>query len=182
MKCTIFIIYVIWNVLYKIYETGLPLGFNINLKFSAFNTCILNKKYHQTRYFFYDICILHFFLWQALKALALVRSGKSNDAFPLLDDVKTKAEKLDDSTLQAMTMCYKESFQRETHSSILFWFLWLKKVIGFNGSSLIAIFVNRRLTKFYFTILLNFESSILNKLFQYSWRSCINLWISCTTN
>lgn len=46
---------------------------------------------------------------KALKALALIRSGRASESHAILDNIKQTAVKLDDSTLQAMTMCYKET-------------------------------------------------------------------------
>jgi len=46
---------------------------------------------------------------KALKALALLRSHKKVESNNLLENIKETTTKFDDPTLQAMTMCYKES-------------------------------------------------------------------------
>lgn len=46
---------------------------------------------------------------KALKSLALIRAGRNSEGVALLDEIKNSKIKLDDSTLQAMTMCYKET-------------------------------------------------------------------------
>merc|ERR1711890_59199 len=46
---------------------------------------------------------------KALKSLALIRSGRSSEGIALLDEIRSVNVKFDDSTLQAMTMCYKET-------------------------------------------------------------------------
>lgn len=46
---------------------------------------------------------------KALKALALIRSGRASDGVMLLEEIRTTEPKYDDSTLQAMSMCYKET-------------------------------------------------------------------------
>ena len=48
---------------------------------------------------------------QVLKALAMVRLMKSQEALALLEEVKSHFP-LDESTLQAMSVCYKELLQR----------------------------------------------------------------------
>ena len=50
---------------------------------------------------------------KVLKALALLRLGRHEDSLHILHDVHTEAP-IDDSTLQAMTICY-----RELHKSII---------------------------------------------------------------
>ena len=51
-------------------------------------------------------------LFQVLKALAMVRLMKTQEALALLDEVKSHFP-LDESTLQAMSVCYKELLQRK---------------------------------------------------------------------
>lgn len=48
---------------------------------------------------------------QALKALALVRTGKDEEASDLCSQVKA-SQPIDEPTLQAATMAYKEIGQR----------------------------------------------------------------------
>lgn len=48
---------------------------------------------------------------KGLKALALLRLGKEQEAVALLD-VLTTNKPCDDATLQAMTLCYRELQQR----------------------------------------------------------------------
>ena len=47
------------------------------------------------------------FLFQALKALALLRLGRHDDSTGLLHEVHGTSP-TDDATLQAMSICYKE--------------------------------------------------------------------------
>lgn len=61
------------------------------------------------------VCLLHSILTElknkALKALALVRSGKEEEATELCAQVKA-SQPTDEPTLQAATMAYKEVGQR----------------------------------------------------------------------
>nr|XP_012563477.1 unnamed protein product [Hydra vulgaris] len=46
---------------------------------------------------------------KTLKALALIRMGHNEEALVILKDAQTTSTILDDATLQAMTMCFKET-------------------------------------------------------------------------
>ena len=48
-----------------------------------------------------------------MKALALIRSGRTDESHFILENLKSSNEKLDEATLQAVTMCYKESSNRK---------------------------------------------------------------------
>lgn len=49
---------------------------------------------------------------RALKALALLRLGKNDEAHTVLDNLASEKPH-DDTTLQAMTICYRECQQRK---------------------------------------------------------------------
>lgn len=53
------------------------------------------------------------FCHKALKALALLRSGKAPEGEVLLKEIM-QAQPADDPTLQAMTICYREMQKRKT--------------------------------------------------------------------
>ena len=53
------------------------------------------------------------FCHKALKALALLRSGKAAEGEVLLEEIM-QAQPADDPTLQAMTICYREMQKRKT--------------------------------------------------------------------
>lgn len=52
-----------------------------------------------------------------MKALALVRLGKSEDAHIILKEVQIE-EPCEDATLQAMAICYRETHRRKQLSII----------------------------------------------------------------
>ena len=60
-------------------------------------------------YIIYLRFMLHILWFQALKALALVRLNKKREGLALLENIKETAQCLDETTLQAMAMSYKES-------------------------------------------------------------------------
>ena len=51
-------------------------------------------------------------IFQVLKALALLRSGKPVECSSLMEEVRS-SRPADDSTLQAMTICYREMQKRK---------------------------------------------------------------------
>lgn len=59
---------------------------------------------------------------RVLKALALLRLGKENECQIIMDKVRSEIP-CEDSTLQAMSICYREIHQRESFSSacLLIW-------------------------------------------------------------
>lgn len=51
---------------------------------------------------------------QALKGLALLRSGKTAESEALMEEIM-EAKPADDPTLQAMTICYREMQKRKNN-------------------------------------------------------------------
>jgi hypothetical protein len=60
--------------------------------------------------------------FQALKALALIRSGRQDDAFPLIDYIEQHDELNDDTTLQALSHCLREVSARMFDFYVIFLF------------------------------------------------------------
>lgn len=56
---------------------------------------------------------------QALKGLALLRSGKTSDSETLMEEIMG-AKPADDPTLQAMTICYREMQKRKASITVIF--------------------------------------------------------------
>lgn len=56
---------------------------------------------------------------RVLKALALLRMGKENECQAIMDKVRSEVP-CEDSTLQAMSICYREIHQRELLDCVLF--------------------------------------------------------------
>ena len=52
-----------------------------------------------------------------MKALALIRLGKSEEAETILNEVKEE-EPFDDATLQAMAICYRETHRRKSPDNL----------------------------------------------------------------
>ena len=69
---------------------------------------------------------------QALKGLALLRSGKTAESEALMEEIM-EAEPTDDPTLQAMTICYREMQKRKN---------FLKNKLLFAYSKLQCPFLN----------------------------------------
>jgi len=59
---------------------------------------------------------------QALKGLALLRSGKNADSETLMEEIMS-AKPADDPTLQAMTICYREMQKRKASVPVTFLYL-----------------------------------------------------------
>lgn len=63
---------------------------------------------------------------RALKALALLRLGKTSESHAVLDSL-VEEKPSDDTTLQAMTISYRESYQRKYslyfHAPVIFTFI-----------------------------------------------------------
>jgi len=59
---------------------------------------------------------------QALKGLALLRSGKTADSETLMEEVRG-TQPADDPTLQAMTICYREMQKRKASTREIFIYL-----------------------------------------------------------
>lgn len=57
---------------------------------------------------------------QALKGLALLRSGKTADSETLMEEIRG-AQPADDPTLQAMTICYREMQKRKASTTVFFY-------------------------------------------------------------
>ena len=55
---------------------------------------------------------------QALKGLALLRSGKTADSETLMKEIMA-AQPADDPTLQAMTICYREMQKRKAFTTVI---------------------------------------------------------------
>lgn len=53
---------------------------------------------------------------RVLKALALLRLGKENECQVIMDKVRSEVP-CEDSTLQAMSICYRETHQRKSSIS-----------------------------------------------------------------
>lgn len=51
---------------------------------------------------------------RVLKALAVLRLGRIDECKQIVDEVAKEKPK-DDPTLQAMSVCYRETFQRESN-------------------------------------------------------------------
>lgn len=57
---------------------------------------------------------------RVLKALALLRMGKENECQVIMDKVRSEIP-CEDSTLQAMSICYREIHQRKFLAHLLIW-------------------------------------------------------------
>ncbi|VDM40723.1 unnamed protein product [Toxocara canis] len=55
---------------------------------------------------------------KVLKALALIRSDKQSEAWPLIEEVESLREDVDENTLQAMCHCFKEAYTPERISAL----------------------------------------------------------------
>lgn len=55
---------------------------------------------------------------RVLKALALIRSDKVTDAWPLIEEVESEKDDVDENTLQAMCHCFKEAYTPERISAL----------------------------------------------------------------
>uniref|UniRef100_A0A914R9H8 N-terminal acetyltransferase B complex subunit NAA25 homolog n=1 Tax=Parascaris equorum TaxID=6256 RepID=A0A914R9H8_PAREQ len=55
---------------------------------------------------------------KVLKALALIRSDKHTEAWPLIEEVESLKEDIDENTLQAMCHCFKEAYTPERISTL----------------------------------------------------------------
>lgn len=62
---------------------------------------------------------IEFLIFQALKALAMIRLGKSEEAQHVLKEVHAE-EPCEDATLQALAICYRETHRRKFTSFSLF--------------------------------------------------------------
>lgn len=59
---------------------------------------------------------------RVLKALALLRMGKENECQVIMDKVRSEVP-CEDSTLQAMSICYREIHQRKFLARLLIWII-----------------------------------------------------------
>ncbi|MCP9258151.1 N-alpha-acetyltransferase 25, NatB auxiliary [Dirofilaria immitis] len=55
---------------------------------------------------------------KVLKALALIRADRMNEAWPLIDEVESVKDDFDENTLQALCHCFKEAYTPERISTL----------------------------------------------------------------
>ncbi|VDK74310.1 unnamed protein product [Litomosoides sigmodontis] len=55
---------------------------------------------------------------KVLKALALIRADRVNEAWPLIDEVESAKDDFDENTLQALCHCFKEAYTPERISAL----------------------------------------------------------------